>query len=131
MDYGVFLTVRWTQTPVCIAYNIACQWFKRLWSQRVPKLPPQVQPKYLKNEDMSYIIRAMHIHGHTETCQGPFAGEYREGNGQTFGDGIEHGWAELNRIAPSASRSGPGGRADLIEDACHAWNLAKMRNICK
>jgi hypothetical protein len=129
MDYGVFSTLRLTRTPTCIAYDIVCQWFKKLWSLRVPKLPQAIQPKFLRQEDMSYIIGAMHIHGHTSTCQGPFAGEYREGNGRTFGDGIEHGWADLNQYAPSASRSGPGARADLLDDALGFWNKLKAENL--
>jgi hypothetical protein len=78
---------------------------------------------------MSYIIGNMHIHNHTTSCQGPFSGEYREGNGRTFGDNIEHGWAELNGMAPSASRMGPGGRADYLDDACGHWNSNKLMTI--
>jgi hypothetical protein len=125
MDYGLFSTIKFTRTSVCIAYDIACQWFKRLWAYRVPLLPAAIQPQHLIADDMTYIVGAMHIHNHTSSCQGPFAGEYREGNGRTFGNGIEHGWAELNGMAASATRMTPGQRADVLDDALDFWNLMK------
>jgi hypothetical protein len=130
MDYGLFSTAHDVETPTCVAYDVGCQWIRNLHLLRVPQLPKHIQPKYLSKENLTVIVGAMHIHGHTSSCQGPFAGEYRPGNGRTFGDGIEHGWADLNSLAPSASRMSPGSRADLIDDGCAWWNLAKEANFC-
>jgi hypothetical protein len=129
MDYAVFSTLKPVTTSTCVAYDVGCQWSRFLWDEQVALLPKHIQPRHIRKEDMSYIIGNMHIHNHMSSCQGPFAGEYREGNGRTFGDGIEHGWADLNGMAPSAMRMGVGGRADYLDDACGHWNRTKLATI--
>ena len=46
--------------------------------------------------------------------------------GQTNGEALECGWADLNSLAYSTHEMGPGSRQDTIEDHLGDWNWKKI-----
>lgn len=56
------------------------------------------------SQDLTLVIPKFHLNVHTLTCQIAYSLNLLPGVGQTDGEGIEHGWANVN---PAASM-GPG-----------------------
>lgn len=124
MDYLVCSALRDIDSNVTLAYDIACQYSVHFWRRVKDNIPEDMQPRFANNQ-LEFFVGAMHVHGHTSSCQGAWAGAYRPGNARTPGDNIEHGWPELNVLAGSTLRMGPGSRSDLIDVACLFWNHQK------
>ncbi|THU75457.1 hypothetical protein K435DRAFT_880783 [Dendrothele bispora CBS 962.96] len=70
-----------------IAYDIACQWSKKLL-QRLKNLPPLVRLN-LTYRTIAFVIPKLHILGHLIKCQLKFSLNFTRGVGQTDAEGIE------------------------------------------
>lgn len=127
MDYVFCSSILNVRTLVTVAYDIACQWYKNLWT-RVSLLPPTLQP-LLGPEHINFKVGKLHLQGHEWKCQSAFSFNYSPGVGRTDGEGIERLWAFLRGIAASTKEMGPGGRQDTLDDFCAFSNWRKHVGI--
>ncbi|KAF7325870.1 hypothetical protein MKEN_00437800 [Mycena kentingensis (nom. inval.)] len=109
---------------IIISYDIACQWHKNL-RERFQALPPELQVELLW-EFLAFAVPKMHIKGHIRICQLLFALGLLLGSGLTDGEGIERSWSVLGGVAGSTRVSGPGARADLLDDHLAFCNWRKL-----
>ncbi|KAJ7216669.1 hypothetical protein GGX14DRAFT_359106 [Mycena pura] len=105
------------------SYDIACQWWKHL-KERLALLPPLVRFNLVLSL-CRFVIPKMHIKGHATSCQAEFSLNLVPGSGQTDGEGIERSWAAIGGAAASTRASGPGSRADQLDDHWQFWNWSK------
>ncbi|KAF7326221.1 CxC2 domain-containing protein [Mycena kentingensis (nom. inval.)] len=110
-----------------LSYDIACQWWKHL-KERLLKLPPLVRLS-LVFAMIRFVIPKMHIKAHTLACQLLFSLYLALGSGQTDGEGIERLWAMSGAVAASTKLSGPGARADQLDDHWGFWNWMKTAGL--
>ncbi|KAF7322147.1 CxC2 domain-containing protein [Mycena kentingensis (nom. inval.)] len=106
-----------------LSYDIACQWWKHL-KERLLNLPPLIRLS-LVFAMIRFVIPKMHIKAHTLACQLLFSLYFALGSGQTDGEGIERLWAMCGAVAASTKLSGPGARADQLDDHWGFWNWMK------
>ncbi|KAJ8703433.1 hypothetical protein PTI98_002055 [Pleurotus ostreatus] len=111
---------------ITITYDIACQWFRNFFS-RMQQLPAHL--RLSTGIDLRFRIPKFHLEAHKETCHAPFSLNYTKWVGCTDGEGVEHMWSWLNKVAHSASMMGPGGRQDTLDDFCNFWNWRKTVNL--
>ncbi|KAJ7053250.1 hypothetical protein C8F01DRAFT_1260914 [Mycena amicta] len=107
-----------------VSYDIACQWWKHLL-ERLKQLPPLVRLNILLKM-ITFVIPKMHIKGHTLLCQLLYSLYLALNSGQTDGEGIERVWAMSGGLASSTKASGPGARADQLDDHWAFWNWLKL-----
>ncbi|KAF7314844.1 hypothetical protein MKEN_00958900 [Mycena kentingensis (nom. inval.)] len=107
-----------------ISYDIACQWWKSLQA-RLRTLPPLIRLSVVFSM-VRFVIPKMHIKAHTLACQLLFSLYLALGSGQTDGEGIERLWAMCGAVAASTKLSGPGARADQLDDHWSYWNWMKV-----
>ncbi|KAF7299523.1 CxC2 domain-containing protein [Mycena indigotica] len=107
-----------------VSYDIACQWAKNLRS-RLEKLPPMLRLS-LVLALIRFVVPKLHIHGHTLACQLLYSLNWVPGSGQTDGEGIERPWSMIGGVAASTRVSGPGARADILDDHWSFWNWKKL-----
>ncbi|KAF9488152.1 hypothetical protein BDN71DRAFT_1499587 [Pleurotus eryngii] len=96
---------------VMISYDIACQWFRNFFT-RMDQLP-------------------FHLAAHKEICHALFSLNYTKWVGHTNGEGVEHMWSWLNKVAHSTSMMGYGGRQDMLDNFCNFWNWRKTVNLAE
>ncbi|KAG9311838.1 hypothetical protein JVU11DRAFT_8087 [Chiua virens] len=116
MDYLVF-SVLCIFAPLLmfkISYNIACQWYKHLWSRmvRVPKVW-HIDPT---SKDVTFLVPKFHLPTHMAECHWLFSFNLVWGVGQMDGKAPEQGWADINPAASSMKEIGPGSWCDTIDD---------------
>ena len=107
---------------VFVSYDIACQ-FKLKFESRMPKLPRTLHLPQCVSVDWG--IPKCHCPMHKVSCQSPHSLNLKPGVGRTDGEGIEHSWAELNRVANSTKEMGPGSRHDTLDDHFGHHNFRK------
>ncbi|KAF7325218.1 CxC2 domain-containing protein [Mycena kentingensis (nom. inval.)] len=115
---------------IIVYYDIACQWSKNL-KERLAALPPLVRLQAIQAllTAMRFAIPKMHVKGHILACQMLFAFWLIRGSGQVDGEGIERTWSSLGGVAASTRVSGPGSRADQLDDHLGFWNWMKLIRI--
>ncbi|KAF7292546.1 CxC2 domain-containing protein [Mycena kentingensis (nom. inval.)] len=106
-----------------LSYDIVCQWSKSL-CERLAALPKPMRLALILAL-CRFAIPKMHIKGHTTLCQLVFSFYLLLWSGQTDGEGIERVWAMSGGVAASTKLSGPGARADQLDDHWHHWNWLK------
>ncbi|KAF7307923.1 CxC2 domain-containing protein [Mycena kentingensis (nom. inval.)] len=128
-DYILASTLRFISIllRLMISYDIACQWWKSL-RERLLALPPHVRLS-IAFAMVRFVIPKMHIKAHTLACQLLFSLYLALGSGQTDGEGIERLWAMCGAIAASTKLSGPGARADQLDDHWGFWNWMKLVSL--
>lgn len=57
-----------------------------------------------------------HVKAHVPSCQEKYGARRMLGAGNSFGDNIEHLWAQLRKYAHILKREAPGTRQDHIAD---------------
>ncbi|KAF7300224.1 CxC2 domain-containing protein [Mycena kentingensis (nom. inval.)] len=112
---------------IIVSYDIACQWKKNL-RERLEKLPADMRFAALWRliELARFAIPKMHIKGHIVLCQLLFAWGLLFGGAQTDGEGVERTWSWVGGVAASTRASGPGSRADQLDDHMSFWNWTKI-----
>ncbi|EEB88884.1 hypothetical protein MPER_13091 [Moniliophthora perniciosa FA553] len=131
MDYVVASLLRHisVRVPLVLAYDIMCQWSKKL-PQRMAALPPLIQ-QVLARRVLKFVIPKLHILGHLQKCQEAFSLLYTFGAGETDAEGIERVWSGLGAVATSIKEMGPGSHHDTLEDHCGDWNWRKVVGLGK
>ncbi|KAF7321840.1 CxC2 domain-containing protein [Mycena kentingensis (nom. inval.)] len=114
MDY-IFLLFMRHLLPILwliVSYNIACQWSKHL-RERLATLPPALRlAAILKIAEVTrFAIPKMHIKGHIILCQ------------------LLYTLGLLPGAAASTRASGPGSRADQLNDHWNFWNWLKILGL--
>ncbi|KAG6810078.1 hypothetical protein H0H92_013396 [Tricholoma furcatifolium] len=74
-------------------------------------------------------IPKMHVANHVESCLLLYGFNYMSYSGETWGENIEGGWAELNQSAGSTKEMNDGYRHDSLDDMFGFWNWAKLNQI--
>ncbi|KAG1891797.1 uncharacterized protein F5891DRAFT_1197424 [Suillus fuscotomentosus] len=108
---------------VVISYDIACQWKLNL-TKRMNGLPEHLQmPAAVALAAFISGIPKFHCPAHKEKCVIPHSLNLMPGIGRTDGEGIEHNWAEINRVANSTKEMGASYRHDVLDDhfGHHNW----------
>ncbi|KAG1907619.1 uncharacterized protein F5891DRAFT_1124520 [Suillus fuscotomentosus] len=108
---------------VVISYDIACQWKLNLM-KRMNELPEHLRmPAAVTLVAFMFGIPKFHCPAHEEKCAIPHSLNLMPGIGRTDGEGIEHNWAEMNRVANSTKEMGAGYRHDVLDDhfGHHNW----------
>ncbi|KAF7797969.1 hypothetical protein EIP86_009176 [Pleurotus ostreatoroseus] len=123
MDYILFSSLLHLclLLALVISYDIACQYFKNLWS-RLEDMPPALRLP-IKPSAVKTAVPKGHLHAHVPVCHAPFSFNYMPGAGRTSGEGIESNWSVLNKAAPSCKEMGPSARRETLDDFCgfHNW----------
>ncbi|KAF7296779.1 CxC2 domain-containing protein [Mycena indigotica] len=112
-----------------VSYDIACQWAKNLRG-RLEKLPTMLRLSLILAL-IRFVVPKLHIHGHTLICQLLYSLNWVPGSGQTDGEGIERPWSMIGGVAASTRVSGPGARADILDDHWSYWNWKKLLGLPK
>ncbi|KAJ7049988.1 hypothetical protein C8F01DRAFT_1348778 [Mycena amicta] len=107
-----------------VSYDIACQWAKNL-HERIATLPPMLKLT-LVMALLRFAVPKLHIMGHIRKCQLVYSLNLIPGSGQTDGEGIERPWSMIGAVAASTRVSGPGSRADQLDDHWAFWNWKKL-----
>jgi hypothetical protein len=124
MDYMFFRSIAGLDTSTyVISYDIACQWFKNLWS-RMSSYPTCLHVDSV-NRFFTALVPKFHLNAHVEMCQTAFSFNLTPGVGRTDGEAPERGWANTNRLASSTKEMGPGSRHDTLDDHFGDWNWKK------
>ncbi|KAG9316187.1 hypothetical protein JVU11DRAFT_2209 [Chiua virens] len=129
MDYLVFSALR-IFAPLLvfkISYDIACQWYKHLWSRMVQV--PKVWHINPTSKDVTFLVPKFHLPTHVAECHWLFSFNLVRGVGRTDGEAPERGWADINPTASSTKEMGPGSRHDTIDDHFGDWNWKKVINL--
>ncbi|KAG6836333.1 hypothetical protein H0H93_009029 [Arthromyces matolae] len=74
-------------------------------------------------------IPKMHIMNHVQKCMLFFSLNYQPYSGETYGEGIEGGWAEQNQSAGSTKEMNDGHRHDSLDDFFGYWNWSKLTRM--
>ena len=128
MDYLFFSSIAGTQlNKIVISYDIACQWGKHLRDRLEYTIPRHLHPP--PDTDFELFVPKFHLPAHKPECHAPYSFNYAPGVGRTDGEGIERNWSVLNKVAPSLSMMGPGGRWDTMDDVCNYWNWMKTIHL--
>ncbi|KAG1809885.1 uncharacterized protein HD556DRAFT_1428132 [Suillus plorans] len=125
MDYLFFSSMRSSRDVhvLNISYDIACQWNKKLWSHMLA-----FPHEYHINHDekvITFFVPKFHLLAHITSCQTKFSFNFIKGVGRTDGEAPEHGWADINPLATSTRKMGPGSRRDTIDVHFNDWNWKK------
>lgn len=110
-----------------ITYDIMCQWFKNLFT-RIQQLPPRLRLS-IPHDGIDTAIPKFHLPAHSEKDQIIYSLNFKEGVGQTDGEGIERNWSKLNGAASSTKQMGPGSRHDTLDDFCGHMNWRKIVDL--
>ncbi|KAG1871548.1 hypothetical protein F4604DRAFT_1881169 [Suillus subluteus] len=126
MDYLFFSSMRSSHDihVLNISYDIACQWNKNLWS--CMSAFPHEYCIDNDNKLVTFLVPKFHLPAHIASCQTRFSFNFIKGVGQTDGEALERGWADINPIATSTREMGPGSRRDTIDDHFNDWNWKKV-----
>ncbi|KAF7311821.1 CxC2 domain-containing protein [Mycena indigotica] len=116
-----------------ISYDIACQWWKKLF-ERLRALPPMLRLHLVLDVFLKlfiFVVPKLHILGHATACQLLYSLNFALGSRQTDGEGIERPWSMIGGVAASTCVSGPGARLDLLDDHWSYWNWSKLIGLPK
>jgi hypothetical protein len=130
MDYLFFSSIAGTCLDKIIgSYDIACQWGRHLRDRLESTIPRHLHPP--PHTEFEVFVPKFHLPAHKPQCHAPYSFNYAPGVGRTDGEGIERNWSVLNKVAPSLSMMGPGGRWDTMDDICNYWNWLKTIKLGK
>ncbi|KAF8131910.1 hypothetical protein EV363DRAFT_1479709 [Boletus edulis] len=128
MDYLLFSTLRHNSTNILnISYDIACQWSKNL-STCIVDLPLSMQFP-LSEKRINFLIPKFHLPAHVEKCQTTYSFNFTKGVGCTDGEAPERGCANINPVASSTKKMGPGARRDTLDDHFGHSNWKKVVSL--
>ncbi|EIW79698.1 hypothetical protein CONPUDRAFT_74066 [Coniophora puteana RWD-64-598 SS2] len=130
MDYLFFLVLApLLLLMVVISYDIACQWKVNLFT-RMDNLPPEMQVSLVALVNaLVFCVPKFHAPGHGEICAVLHSLNLMLGAGRTDGEGIEHGWSEINLASNSTKEMTLGFRHDTL-DLLFTWhNLHKYYTL--
>lgn len=113
-----------------LTYDVICQWKKKLWDVRMPKMPDSIRISRGKVRLLLGVPK-FHLVVHEKPCHAPHSLGFTKGSGETDGESIERNWAETNGAAASTKEMGPGSRHDTLDDLCGHSNWMKTVGLSK
>ncbi|KAJ7794332.1 hypothetical protein B0H14DRAFT_2392601, partial [Mycena olivaceomarginata] len=129
MDYILFMSLARVMQLIrfYISYDIACQWFKNLFTW-MGIFDSDLQ--FRRGEQyLVFLIPKFHLPAHIEACNLAFSFNLTPFVGRTDGEAPERGWADANRLANSTSISGPGAQCDALDAHFQYWNWKKIVSL--
>ena len=99
---------------IVILYDIACQWSVNLWEWM--KLYLHWMHTNPSGKSFHFLIPQFHLLAHIMACQNIFSFNFNQHVGRTDGEAPEQGWAQINPVATSTSKMGPGHCWDTLDD---------------
>jgi hypothetical protein len=128
MDYLVFSSLRRRSVKrLVLSYDIACQWYKNLFT-RMPTLPSDLWlDKIVKTT--TFLVPKFHLPAHIAECNLNFSFNLTKHVGRTDGEAPERGWSRTNQLATSTREMGPGFRRDTLDDHFNDWNWKKITGL--
>ncbi|KAF8171891.1 hypothetical protein BJ912DRAFT_1025110 [Pholiota molesta] len=133
MDYLVFSSLRGRSVQrLVLSYDIACQWYKNIWS-RMRILPQDLWLDKIVKTTM-FLVPKFHLPAHIAECNLNFSFNLSKHVGRTDGEAPERGWSRTNQLATSTSvcstrEMGPGFRRDTLDDHFNDWNWKKITGL--
>ncbi|KAG1784907.1 uncharacterized protein HD556DRAFT_1451293 [Suillus plorans] len=129
MDYLFCSTMQFAKDLIVlnISYDIACQWSKNL-RERIVKYPDRIHVD-CANKFVTFLVPKFHLPAHILACQITYSHNLLRGMGRTDGEAPERGWANINPIATSTRKMGPGARRDTLDDHFGDFNWKKVTNL--
>ncbi|KAG1800700.1 hypothetical protein EV424DRAFT_1474813 [Suillus variegatus] len=97
---------------------------KHLWT-RMSTFPHQYHIKH-DQKSITFLVPKFHLPAHVAKCQSNFSFNFIKGVGCTDSEAPERGWADINPIATSTRKMGPGSRHDTLDDHFNDWNWKKI-----
>ncbi|KAJ3719421.1 hypothetical protein C8R42DRAFT_723102 [Lentinula raphanica] len=120
MDYVLLQSLQLNcPKKLTISYDIMCQFSKKLHARINSYGPDLSLPAHVEANNLQLLIPKFHLMGHQDTCRQTFAFGYAKKTGRTDGEAVEQIWSEINLVAGSTKKMGPGARWDLMDDH---WN---------
>lgn len=113
--------------PLCLSYDIACQWSKHFW-ERMKSLPADLQPV---PRPITFKVPNFHLPAHKPPCHSPYSFHFMLGAADTNGEGIEQNWEFANGAGPSTKLMGPGSRQLMLEDLFGFHNYRRLVAMSK
>ncbi|KAG1741401.1 hypothetical protein EDD22DRAFT_786709, partial [Suillus occidentalis] len=129
MDYLFCSTIQYTKDLLVfnISYDIACQWSKNLQEQ-MRKYPDHIRFDR-SNKFITFLVPKFHLPAHILACQITYSHNLIRGMGRTDGEAPERGWANINPVATSTRKMGPGSWRDTLDDHFGDFNWKKLTNL--
>ncbi|PPQ77567.1 hypothetical protein CVT26_006159 [Gymnopilus dilepis] len=125
MDY-VFISAIHTYMLllILISYDVACQWFKNLFSRLEDAWPPE--PQLPSVARLIPAIPKLHEPMHNTANHQVFSLNYIPGVGLSDLECPERVWSAHNALGNSTKTQGPGSRHDVLDDHFGFWNWQKF-----
>jgi hypothetical protein len=129
MDYLFFSTLQHSKDVVMlnVSYNIACQWSKNIWDH-MATYPCQMHVER-GTKEFVFLVPKFHLPTHVTFCQVMYSHNLIKGVGHTDGEAPECGWANINPVATSTRKMGPGSHHDTLNDHFGDFNWKKVTNF--
>ncbi|KAG2126330.1 uncharacterized protein EDB93DRAFT_1243843 [Suillus bovinus] len=126
MDYMFFSSMLLASTlqVINISYDIACQWSKKLWT-RMSVFPQQYHLDH-NSKTITFLVPKFHLPAYILSCQTTYLFNFIKGVGRTDSEAPERGWADINPVATSTRKMGPGSRCDTLDNHFNDWNWKKV-----
>jgi len=135
MDY-VFALVIYTLilyfgtiARILISYDIACQWFVRLFRRMDEHWPTNL--KIPPSTKLIPAIPKLHEPMHGGKNHQQYSLNFIPGVGKSDMETPERVWAGHNGLGNSTKTQGPGGRHDVLDDHFGFWNWLKYVGMGK
>jgi hypothetical protein len=126
MDYLLFRSLLFSVfAALILSYDIVCQWYKNLW-KRMATYPNPLQMTNRNGVAVKFLVPKFHLPAHIDLCQMEFSFNLTKGVGRTDGEGVERGWANIDKMAPATKEMGPGLRRDTLDDHFGDSNWKKL-----
>ena len=123
MDYIFASAITSTELlVVSISYDIVCQWFINIFN-RMLAWPPNLQPR--AGLGLRPLIPKFHEPAHLERGHKQYSFNLAEGMGLSDGECPERVWGSHNPLTGATRTTGPGTRADILDDNFGHWNWLK------
>ncbi|KAJ3769646.1 hypothetical protein FB446DRAFT_811256 [Lentinula raphanica] len=130
MDYVLLQSLQLNcPKKLTISYDIMCQFSKKLHARFDSYGSDLALPAHVEATDLQLLIPKFHLMGHQDSCRQKFAFGYARKTGRTDGEGVERVWSEINLVAGSTKKMGPGARWDLMDDHWNDRNHRKRMTL--
>jgi len=128
MDYMFFSSLQHLELiEIVVSYDIACQWSINLWERM--KLYPHWMHTDTSGKFFHFLVPKFHLPAHVMACQTVFSFNFNRNVGRTDGEAPERGWAQINPVATSTSKMGPGHCRDTLDDHFGDGNWRKTTSM--
>ena len=116
MDYMFFMSLLYCQLiEIVVSYDIACQWSINIW-ERMKTYPHWMHIDHTGTKSFYFLIPKFPLPAHIMACQTIFSFNFNHFVGRTNGEAPERGWSQINLVATSTAKMGPGHRRDMLDD---------------